>query len=687
MKKFRQTHKFNWYIVLWIVAVVLIFYLYINWHVNKNYIGIVERKTHLLGAQEPGRIKSMFVSIGDEVKKDQVIAILDVSDLKTNLNNLRSEMTQIQSLASAQTEQYSMQIERWKLQLDNEALELLDRLSLIESKSTELAGLNALIKRLHDAETAGLGYNPDLPALIIQRDALEAYLREQGTVLTDQGERIKESQQSRKKLEEARLDDITKSMLLERMERAEDLRREIDATEYRIHLRTIIAPCDGYVTEILANAGDVVQDFIPCITIEESKAGYLIVFLPEKARLKPEPGMFVKVYVPRNSDFNTSGTVTFIHPGFTRADERLSFRGQIFWARKVHVELDKDHKLIPGEVVYVKINGNHSSKLKNNSAKASQKPLLKTEHHPDDHPPIKNLKVPASLQQLSRFEPSGVVWLPELKKYLVVSDDTGIQNKKNDHAPYLFLMDKTGKIDAEPVLLSNINTINDLEAITAAGDDTYYLLASQNISKNGKRPKNREYLIKIVRDGNHFKVQDHVNFLSLILKSYDTAGLNALGLQHYEIDGRPELNIEGAAYSGGALYIGLKQPVSNKGAIIWKLSNPAIVFQNQTLSPDQLSIYGTVDLGKNAGISDLSIDQNGTWWALSTIPNATRAKQLGSLHRIYQFADGHLEADRIYNFPNLKPEGLGHQSDGHMLIVFDNDNELPSFCSIDGDQL
>ncbi len=687
MKKIRQTHLFNWYIVLWIIAIVTIFYLYLNWHVNKKYIGIVERKTHLLGAQEPGRIKSMLVSIGDEVKKDQIIAILDVSDLKTNLNNLRNELTQIQSVANAQADQYSMQIERWKLQLDNEALELLDRLSLIESKSTELAGLNALIKRLQDAETAGLGYNPELSTLIIQRDALEAYLREQGTVLTDQTERVSESQRSRKKLEDAKLDDITKSMLLERMERAEDLRREIDATEYRIHLRTIFAPCDGFVTEILASAGDVVQEFIPCITIEESKASYLIVYLPEKASLKPEPGMFVKVYVPRNKNFNTFGTVTFIHPGFTRADERLSFRGQIFWARKVHVELDPGHQLIPGEVVYVKIIGNHPLKLKNNSAKASQQSLLKSEHHPGDHPPIKNLNVPASLQQLSRFEPSGVVWLPELKKYLIISDDTGIQNAKNDHAPYLFLMDKTGTVDSEPVLLAGINSINDLEAITAAGDDTYYLLASQNISKNGRRNRNREYFIKIVRDGDQFRVQNRVNFLSLILKSYDTDKLNALGLHHYASDSRPELNIEGAAYSGDALYIGLKQPVSQKGAIIWKLSNPDSIFRNQVLSPDQLSIYGTVDLGKNAGISDLSFDQNGTLWALSTIPNATIEKQLGSLHRISRFADGHLETERIFDFPNIKPEGLCHLSNGKMLIVFDNDSELPSFCTIDGDML
>jgi multidrug resistance efflux pump len=687
MRKYRQTHTFNWYALLWIVALTVVIYLYFSWHLHKKYIGIVERKTHLLGAQEPGRIKSTFVSVGDEVKQDQVIAMLDVSDLKTNLTNLRNELTQIQSQASTQAQQYAMQLERWKIQLDNEALELLDRLSLIESKSAELAGLNALIKRLEEAEAAGLGYNRDLSELIIQRDALQAYLSELGSDVTDKSRRIEESRQARKKLEEADIDEITKSMLIERMERAEDLRREITETEYRIHLRTILAPCNGYITEILANTGDVVEEFIPFITVEETKASYLIVYLPEKASLKPEPGMLVKVYAPRNRNLNTTGTVTFVHPGFTLADERLSFRGQIFWARKVHVELSNDHQLIPGEVVYVKINGNQTNSSRNLSAKNSPDPREKTAHVPGDHPPIYNMNVPEPLRQISRFEPSGVVWLPKLQKYLIVSDDTGIQDSRNDHAPYLFLMNPDGDINPEPVQLEGIDTINDLEAITTVGQDTYYLLASQNISKNGNRPRNREYLIAMTEDGKHFSVHRKINFLSLILKSCNPAKLKELGLHGLAADGQPDLNIEGIAYNDNTLYIGLKQPVTNNGAIIWQLSDPEHVLRDHRLDPDQLRIFAVVDLGKNAGISDLSIDQKGTMWALSTIPNAGKNRQLGSLHRLRHFADGHLEAERVYDFPKLKPEGLCHYNDNQMLIVFDNDEAIPSFCTIDRDRL
>jgi len=685
MKNLKKSRLFNWYTFLWLIALGIVLYLYYNWQIDKNYIGIVERKAHLLGAQESGRIKSMFVTIGSQVQQDQVIAILDVADLKTHLNNLRREFDQIQSLTRSQMNEYSLQIERWKLELDNDALALMDRLSMIESKSAELASLNTQIKRLQDAGSAGLGYNRDLVGLIIQRDALESYLREQSKVLNNQNQRIAAARQSRQFLESANIDSISKSMLLERLERAEDLRREIDATEYRIHLRTIIAPCDGYVTELLASAGDVVDEFIPFITIEETRPSYLVVYIPEKDRFSIEPGMPVKIYSTRNKRYNSSAVVTFVHPGFSQADPRLSFRGQIFWARKVQVELNPDHNLVPGEMVYVRINGRNNFKNRNlSSTSAYGNSPFKIGHNPEEHPPLEQMTIPQSLLNQSRFEPSGVVWLPDIQKFLIVSDDTGIQDQSNDHAPYLFLMNESGKVESEPVILTGIESVNDLEAVTAAPDGIYYAIASQNISKKGNRPANREYLLKITRTGAQFEVQAKINFLSLLLQSYSPAQLQSLGLEQIESDGQPVLNIEGIAYSDQILYLGLKQPISDKGAIIWQLTEIDSIFQTQILHPDQLKIYGIVELSDNpriqAGISDLNIDQNGVMWLLSTIPDAGKDQQYGGFHRIDHFVDGQLKAQHIFSFPGLKSEGLCQLNAQRFLIVFDNDNEIPYYC-------
>jgi len=352
---FKQTHHFNWYIILWIAALAVVFYLFSNWHIDKQFIGIVERKSHQIGTQESGKVQTMMITVGEQVEKDQLLSMLDISDLNAQLSQLKKELTGIQEMAAAQRDLYSITAQRVLLQMDNEASDLMDRLSMIEAKSTELAGLNAEIERLQKAEKAGLGYSRDMSALVLQRDALASYLREQSKDLESQKEKLAKTRQSRKMMEEADIDSISKSLLIEQMEYRESLHRELAATEHRITLRTILAPCDGYITEIFALPGDIVSAFQPVIIIEELKPRFLDVYIPESSDLTPESGMHVEIYSSRDDIYDTAGIITFVHPGFAQASERVSFRGQVFWARKVRVQLPEDHQLIPGEVVNVRL--------------------------------------------------------------------------------------------------------------------------------------------------------------------------------------------------------------------------------------------------------------------------------------------------------------------------------------------
>ncbi|MBN1893682.1 biotin/lipoyl-binding protein [bacterium] len=685
-KGFKQTYRFNYYIILLGVALLLLFYLYSSWIVNKNYIGIVERKSHYLGPQEPGRIKSLFVDIGDAVKKDQVVAVLDNTDLLLNLRHLQNEFGQIQRLGRAQREHLSMSVQRLRLQMENEASDLIERISLIESKNAELSGLNAEIERLEKAEKAGLGYSRDLSALIIERDAVESYLRQQREELGRLSKNMEGIRRSRRMLAQADLDSMTKSMVLEQMEHAEELRREIVLTENRIQLRTLVSPCDGYVTDLNARQGDVVQDFDSVITVEETLPKYMTVYIPEKAALKPEPGMKARIYSSRDRKFNTSGTVTFVHPGFTRAANRLSFRGEIFWARKIRVALPEEHALLPGEVVSVRIE-NHILPFAHNrnGARAAEKEAGASEPDKGVQQPAE-MQVPKVLWEKSRFEPSGLAWIPELNRYLIASDDTGIPETATDHAPYLFLMDQDGNVDPDPVHLEGASVVNDLEAVAPAGDGTYYLVSSQNISKKEKRPGSRQQILRIRRTGGRFHADAAVPFLTVLLKSYSQEQVRGLGLGPFEKDRLPVLNIEGAACSENSLYLGLKEPVTEKGALIWKLTRIDELFNTSRLEEGQLTLFGTVDLGsagnRCAGISDLCFDADGNLFALSTIPDAGDEDQVGGFHRIDRFPDGRLEARLLRSFPKMKPEGLCSTGPGKFVIVTDRDNETPSFIAL-----
>ena len=115
------------------------------------------------------------------------------------------------------------------------------------------------------------------------------------------------------------------------------------------------------------------------------------------------------------------------------------------------------------------------------------------------------------------------------------------------------------------------------------------------------------------------------------------------------------------------------------------------MFENRRLGPGQVSVYGKVQLGGDggprAGISDLMFEQDGALWALSTIPGADAQNQMGGLHRISRFSDGHLEAKLMLDFPGLKPEGMCSDGQDRLVIVFDADNNTPAFCHIDTEGL
>jgi len=681
----KQNHIFNWYTVLWSTALLIVALLYFGWRVDKKYIGIVDRKTHLIGCREPGRIHSLLVQVGDRVQSGQVLAVMDISDLKMQLSLLRGELAQIEDLADAQHKQYYLEVKRLKIQLDNEALELIDRVSLLESKSVELESINKLIARFESAEQAGLGYNSDLADLIIRRDALKAYLMQQNHLNVSGIGDVEELHDQRKKwLKEIEYDSMSHARMLEMLEHTEEIRRQIAMTEHRIHLRTMIAPCDGYIIELHAGTGDVVDQFVPLVTIEESPARYLTAYLPEKSVINPEIGSSVKIYSNRQKKQPIYGTITFVHPGFSLADERLSFRGRVFWARKILVEIAPENSLIPGEFVYVRFPG---------SARNARLASRRMDNGDPEKPDLlyHDMNIPSQLQARSRCEPSGICWSPQLEKFILVSDDTGLENSPSEHIPWLFLMDGNGVVDPEPLPIADLASVNDLEAITAVSESVYYLASSQNISKQGKRPASREQLLKIQITDTGAKLLSRVNLLTLLEDVYGPDSLLALGLGQYESDGKPKINIEGLLYKDAALYIGLKEPITKSGALIWKLNDPELLFQTGRLSAGQLRLWSKLPLKINGeserGISDMTLDDKGCLWILSTIPGATVDRQMGALYRVKNFPDIPPEIRCFRTFPGMKPEGLCFPENGQMLVVFDNDENTPQFCYLNPEKM
>ena len=198
LQKIKNFSRIHGYILFCALALISVLYLYYRWHINKDYLGIVETKSHVIGTQEPGKIQKMFVQVGDAVKEGQVLATLDVTDLKLEIAQLQDELNMLQEYKKAQQDYSRLEFKRKGLQLENEAFDLSERLSLLESKKTEMSVLNDEIQRLVEAQQAGLGYSRDLADLKLRRDALASYLREQSKELQSQSQKLTETRMTKK---------------------------------------------------------------------------------------------------------------------------------------------------------------------------------------------------------------------------------------------------------------------------------------------------------------------------------------------------------------------------------------------------------------------------------------------------------------------------------------------------------
>jgi multidrug resistance efflux pump len=649
---------------------------------DADFLGVVETRIHKLSALESGRISRIYVSLGELVSGNQLLVDLDASGLDVEQAWLQDELKRQEDQLNSDRARYELEYNKLKLQSDSDAMGMDMRKSDLAGKVAEYESVKAEIARLIAAEQAGLGRSRDLSDLIIRRDTLGRLISTQRTVLTGRTDTQKVRGAAATKEDQDR---VVMSMLSENIEKINEIKQKLKTVETRRVNRKVISPSPGRVVNINYLPGDSVDAFLTILTVEEPDAEFIDVYIPETSDRMPSIGGRVNIYPHRLAAADAHGSIVFIDPGYSAIPQRLAFRDMIYWARKFRVKLDPGHQLMPGEAVRVEMLDSVDHTFGSAFASSAKTPGVEpAQVSPACDGPVRG---PESLLPITlavprgSFEPSGVAWLEDIKRYVIVSDDTG--DADNKHAPWLFLMDADGVVEAEPVILQGVKEINDLESIAMAPDGFIYLVSSQNLNKKGKRPEVRQQILKVKREGRSFTVVGAVSLYDVLAASCDSACLKGIGLGQTADNGQLELNIEGAAWRDGALLLGLKAPVSEKGAMIWHLKNPDALFEKARLEPGQLSVLGTVDLGfvngRRASISDLLVAGNADIYVLSTVPQALDSEQTGRLFKLTSGVGGAFDAVSIVVFPGVKAEGICLTDESSFTVVFDADNAPAKF--------
>lgn len=437
----------------------------------------------------------------------------------------------------------------------------------------------------------------------------------------------------------------------------------------------IFANFDGHVGFVNYKSGESVSPFAPIITMHQKTPTFVRGYVHESIMNQIKIGSQIKIS-SINSDKVMEAQVTSVGTRIIEFPER--FRRSIqekIWGREVGIKLKPENNFLLGEKVFLEVIGVGSSEDTKKRTLANGEIIIKegeTSYH--------EITIPTLIRDLNRVEPSGLVYLQDLNQFLVVSDDT-FENK-----PFVYLLNNSGDIDQRILMINGIEKIKDMEAMSKDEEGNLYVVSSLSEDKKGKMGKERRRIIRFTRQGLELQEDKKtdlltaLNDLAVLDPSQDWAKL-LLKKNLIESKFKIEMDVEGLAVKEDAIYLGLRKTFGENGeVIVLKISNANEMFETDTLSQGQVSLFKKIILPKSdkeEGISDLMIHNDQLYFL--TADNKDNDK--GKLFKV-SMLERENTAHLITEFEDHRPEGLSlNTSTNELTIVFDNNKSKKAYMT------
>ena len=152
---------------------------------------------------------------------------------------------------------------------------------------------------------------------------------------------------------------------------------------------------------------------------------------------------------------------------------------------------------------------------------------------------------------------------------------------------FVFALDELGVVDLEPVPIVGRAKLDDVEALTPGPDKMYFLLTSHAPNRHGKVGRQRRRLLQLRLEGRRLRVTGDLDL-------FDGKGEVPRQIEKLGLPRTTPVDWEGLAFSDGALYIGLKEPLLPGGsAIVLRLDSPSEAFAAGKLPRKSMSFWPT----------------------------------------------------------------------------------------------
>lgn len=431
----------------------------------------------------------------------------------------------------------------------------------------------------------------------------------------------------------------------------------------------VFAEIDGIVGSVNFKRGERAPAFSPIITVLPDSPTFVQGYIYESQQSSVRPGSKVMIHSLTNTSASVKGKVVSVGSRFVEIPVRLAptiqNQSSGVWGREVVVEIPRNSTIILGEKVQI------------SPIRLLLNPFLAyadDQELPRSDAEIHKIQLPAGLAQKTKFEASGAVYLSDLKKYLVVSDDT---DKKN--TPWVFLLSAEGEVEPDPLLIPGIDEVNDLESASAEGE-YLYVMSSLSADRKGELDPAKNLLIRFKHDGRQLRDTQTIPFgkifRQLIAKS------NHPILQDLARFGMNKLEVESLSVREGSLFFALKSPIAHgmQSALILKIADVESLFAKMG-SDSSLEVWKSLHLDaqgvKPQRITDITFVDSDLY-----LTTSCKGSKCGAFWKI---GENEQAPKMLQSFNDDSPEGLAFDStNDSFLITFDLGGEGSRFTILRG---
>jgi multidrug resistance efflux pump len=625
-----------------------------------TFYGIADTKEIVISSGSPVEIRRIMVAQGQMVKQGDSLLQLHNPELDLKISQISHELNELRTRKTAHATLSKSEIRQFKAEQEAKVGELTAELGELEAQYN----LNRqLVSELHSLEKDKAGSKGEADSanpLKIKIQSLKRMLelaRDPSRIYVD---RLSNAQSS------------SGDPLIEQVSRMED---ELTLLLEEKRQLFIPAQISGLIGSVNFKQGEKVSPFTPILTLHAESPSFVRGYIHEDVYSQVAVGQNVTVHSNHDRKHGVAGVVVGVGARIVEYPERLRKRADILiWGREIIIRLPPQNRFLLGEKVLIALDRHARAAGETPATAVAAAGFAPAAVSPVSGKPVASAPVEASSgkTEVPGIEASGLLFLSDLGKYLVISDDTP---KK---APMLFLMDTAMQVEKR-ILIKGLDAIDDMESITAGSDGSIYIASSQSLNKSGKLPDARKRLIKVRRSGESLELTGNLSLTDLLEKAARLEPKESWAAYTLGAITRGEFDIEGMAWRSGAVLLGCKHPLLDGKAVILEIKDVDSLFAGKSIAKGGISIRNTLDLrdketGTACGISDLTFVGDDAY--LLSTGKAGKGRHIGELWVLKSGAAAPL---RIRGFDGDKPEGIAlHAPSRSFLIAFDKGSKHPS---------